>query len=299
MEKIAFIGLGNMGGPMALRLVNAGYAVRAFDINPEVLANCAKAGADPASSAIDAAGDAKIVITMLPEDRHVKDLYLGQGGLIDAVKPNTVLIDCSTISPHTSRQVAEYAETKGLAMLDAPVSGGTVGAANGTLAFMVGGDVETFKRCRPIFDVMGKSIFHVGPKGAGQSVKICNNMLAAILMAGTAEALAFGVKSGIDPAVLSSVISQSSGQNFMISKWNPWPDVDPASPASNGYSGGFQTRLMLKDLNLATASAAEFQASIPVASVTKSLLAMHMQQTPEDAGKDFSSMIKLFNPKSN
>jgi 3-hydroxyisobutyrate dehydrogenase len=296
MQTIAFIGLGNMGGPMALNLVKAGYAVRAYDVNSEALYRVVDAGARKAESALDAVSGAEIVISMLPEDRHVKDLYLGESALIDAVGPKTILIDCSTISPHTSRHVAEYAAQKGLVMLDAPVSGGTVAAESGTLAFMIGGDEDTFNHCKPVFDVMGKSIFHVGTNGAGQSVKICNNMLAAVLMAGTAEALAFGVKSGIDPAILSDVIAQSSGQNFMISKWNPWPGVDPAVPSSNGFKGGFQLRLMLKDLNLATASAAEFQASIPVASVTKSLLALHMQQTPDDAVMDFSSVIKLFTP---
>lgn len=294
MQKVAFIGLGNMGGPMARRLLKAGYVVRAFDMNPEALVRLVEAGAEEATSAVDAVTGAEVVISMLPEDRHVKDLYMGESALIDAVSPNTILIDCSTISPHTSRHVAEYASEKGLSMLDAPVSGGTAGAENGTLAFMVGGDQTAFNQCKLLFDAMGKSIFHVGANGAGQSVKICNNMLAAVLMAGTAEALAFGMKSGIDPAVLSDVITKSSGQNFMVSKWNPWPGVDPAVPSSNGFKGGFQLRLMLKDLNLATASAAEYQASVPVASVTKSLLALHMQQTPGDAVMDFSSVIKLF-----
>lgn len=295
MQKIAFIGLGNMGGPMAHRLLKAGYTVRAFDMNPEALARLVAAGAEEATSAADAVKGAEVVISMLPEDRHVKGLYMEDSALLEAVSPNTILIDCSTISPHTSRQVADFASSKGLAMLDAPVSGGTAGAENGTLAFMIGGDAGTFDQCRALFEVMGKSIFHVGESGAGQSVKICNNMLAAVLMAGTAEALAFGVKSGIDPVVLSDVITKSSGQNFMVSKWNPWPGVDPATPSSNGFNGGFQLRLMLKDLNLATASAAEFQSSVPVASVTKSLLALHMQQTPDDAAMDFSSVIKLFN----
>lgn len=294
MQTIAFIGLGNMGGPMALRLVKAGHVVQAFDMNPEALSRLVEAGAKKATSAVDAVYGAEIVISMLPEDRHVKDLYLGETALIDAVSPNTILIDCSTISPHTSRHVAECADQKGLVMLDAPVSGGAAGAEAGTLAFMVGGAEDAFNRCKPLLEEMGKSIFHVGANGAGQSVKICNNMLAAVLMAGTAEALAFGVKSGIDPAVLTDVMTQSSGQNFILSKWNPWPGVDPASPASNDFNGGFQLRLMLKDLNLATASAAEFQASIPVGSVAKSLLAMHIQQSPDDAVSDFSSIIKLF-----
>lgn len=297
MQRIAFIGLGNMGRPMALRLVKAGYVVRAFDLNPEAIGHLVEAGGIGAESAMDAVVDAEVVISMLPEDRHVNDLYLDKTALMDAVNPNTILIDCSTISPKTSRNLAQIASSKGLDMIDAPVSGGTSGAEQGTLAFMVGGGKDIFDRCRPLLSEMGKSITHVGGHGSGQSVKICNNMLAAVLMVGTAEALSFGVKSGLDPAVLSDVISQSSGQNFMISNWNPWPKLDPLVPSSNGFDGGFQLQLMLKDLNLATASAAESQASVPVASVTKSLLALHMQQTPDDAQKDFSSIIKLFNAK--
>lgn len=295
MEKIAFIGLGNMGGPMSLCLVKAGYSVRAFDMNPEALARCEEGGVKPAKSAADALLEADVVITMLPEDRHVEDLYLGQGALIDCATPGTILIDCSTISPHTARRVAERAKDKGLKMLDAPVSGGTAGAEKGMLSFMVGGDLKTFMNCKPILNAMGKSLFHVGGNGAGQSVKICNNMLAASLMVATAETLAFGVKSGIDPSVLSSVINQSSGQNFMIENWNPWPGVDKNTPASKDFDGGFQLRLMLKDLNLATSSAAENQAAVPMASIAKSLLSLHMQQSPEYAGKDFSSVVNLYN----
>lgn len=298
MATIAFIGLGNMGSPMALNLLQAGYDLRVFDVVSKVQESAVDAGAKACGNAADAVAGADIVISMLPASRQVEGLYLGQDtGLLACVAADTMLIDCSTIDPPTSIKVHTAAKQKGLAMLDAPVSGGTAGAAAGTLTFMVGGDESLFARCGEVFQAMGSHCFHAGGAGAGQVAKICNNMLLAISMSGTAEALHLGVANGLDPAVLSEIISQSSGGNWPLSVYNPYPGVMPDAPAGNDYKGGFAVDLMLKDLTLAMAAGASVDSPTPMGSLARSLYMMLKQQLGT-GGKDFSSIQKLYSDKS-
>jgi 3-hydroxyisobutyrate dehydrogenase len=295
MSRIAFIGLGNMGAPMALNLVRAGHELIVFDLVPAVVRTLTDAGAKAAASAAQAVPGADFVITMLPASKHVEGLYLGDGGLLASIDKQSLVIDCSTIAPDSARKVAEAARAQGLAMIDAPVSGGTGGAAAGTLTFIMGGEASALDRARPVLEKMGKNIFHAGPSGAGQVAKICNNMLLGILMAGTAEALALGVASGLDPQVLSDIIAKSSGRNWATELYNPWPGVMPNAPASKGYAGGFGTDLMLKDLGLAAETAMSARSSTPLGELARNLFALHSQS---GHGKlDFSSILKLYTQK--
>lgn len=292
MKQIAFIGLGNMGAPMALNLLKAGHALKVFDLSEKALKQAAEAGASVASSARDAVTGADCVITMLPASAHVEKLYLGDD-LLAGVRADALVIDCSTIAPESARRVAAAAQARGIAMIDAPVSGGTGGAAAGTLTFIVGGSAESLERARPLLEKMGKNIFHAGDAGAGQVAKICNNMLLGVLMAGTAEALALGVANGLDVKVLSDIISKSSGRNWATELYNPWPGVMPNVPASKGYEGGFGVDLMLKDLGLAAEAALAVRAATPLGELARNLYAMHSAQG--NGGLDFSSILGLVN----
>ena len=231
MSQIAFIGLGNMGGPMAQNLLKAGHSVTVFDLSPAAIQTLADAGASVAASAKDAVSNAEIVISMLPASRHVEALYLGEAGLLPHIKQGTLVIDCSTIAAQTAINVSKAANALGLTMLDAPVSGGTGGAIAGTLTFIVGGDDDALERARPILSAMGKNIFHAGGHGAGQTAKICNNMLLGIQMIGTAEALALGVANGLDPHVLSDIMVKSSGRNWSLELYKTYPGVMENVPA--------------------------------------------------------------------
>lgn len=295
MSKIAFIGLGHMGSPMALNLVRAGHDLVVFDLALASVKTLVNAGARAAESASQAVRGVDIVITMLPASKHVEGLYLGDG-LIDEIDPSALMIDCSTIAPETARRVAASAYARGVRMIDAPVSGGTAGAAAGTLTFIVGGEAATLERARPILEKMGKNIFHAGAAGAGQVAKICNNMLLGILMIGTSEALALGVANGLNPKVLSDIIANSSGRNWATEVYNPWPGVMPAAPASNGYGGGFGVDLMLKDLGLAAEAALWTQASIPLGELARNLYAVH--STAGNGKLDFSSILNLLKQPS-
>jgi 3-hydroxyisobutyrate dehydrogenase len=292
--KIAFIGLGNMGGPMALNLHKAGHDVGAFDLSKPA---CDKLAADGVRIAADAGAcvqGAEVVISMLPASQHVETLYLGsdrQTGLLPLLAEGTLVIDCSTIAAATSRKVADAAKARGMDFIDAPVSGGTGGAIAGTLTFMVGGDTPALERARPVLEKMGANIFHAGAVGAGQTAKICNNMLLGILMAGTSEAIALGVANGLDPKVLSEIMRRSSGGNWALEKYNPMPGVMETAPASKGYAGGFGTDLMLKDLGLAQENAAAVKASTPLGGLARSLYAAH--SLAGHGALDFSSIIKL------
>lgn len=290
MKQIAFIGLGNMGAPMALNLLKAGHALKVFDLSEKALKQAVEAGASVASSARDAVTGADCVITMLPASAHVEKLYLGDD-LLAGVRADALVIDCSTIAPESARRVAAAAQARGIAMIDAPVSGGTGGAAAGTLTFIVGGAAESLERARPVLEKMGKNIFHAGDAGAGQVAKICNNMLLGVLMAGTAEALALGVANGLDVKVLSDIISKSSGRNWATELYNPWPGVMPNVPASKGYEGGFGVDLMLKDLGLAAEAALAVRAATPLGELARNLYAMHSAQG--NGGLDFSSILGL------
>jgi 3-hydroxyisobutyrate dehydrogenase len=287
----AFIGLGNMGAPMALNLCKSGYALRVFDLVPAAVKTLSEAGATPAANAAEAAATADVIITMLPASAHVRDLYLGEGGLLAAAKPGALLIDSSTIAPAVAREVAAAAEKSGFQMIDAPVSGGTAGAAAGTLTFIVGGETAALERARPLLEKMGKNIFHAGASGAGQIAKICNNMLLGIQMIGTAEAINLGVASGLDAKVLSDIMAKSSGRNWTLEVYNPWPGVMDTVPASRGYSGGFGSDLMLKDLGLALETALSSRSAIPLGSLARQLYQLH---SASGRGKlDFSSIAEL------
>lgn len=289
---IAFLGLGNMGGPMAVNLAKAGYAVNAFDLSAEA---CAKAAEQPgvriAASAAAAIDGAEVVISMLPASRHVEALYLGDEGLLAAMPKGTLVIDCSTIAPASAFKVSQAAAARGIVMLDAPVSGGTAGAAAGTLTFIVGGEAEVLERARPVFQAMGKNIFHMGANSAGQVAKLCNNMALGVIMAVTGEALALGVAHGLDAKVLSQMMAVSTGRSWATEVCNPWPDVLPNAPASRGYTGGFGNDLMLKDLGLAVEAAMGVGATIPLGELARNLYALNKQAGR--GGLDFSSVVKL------
>ena len=292
--KIAFIGLGNMGGPMALNLHKAGHTLSAFDLSAEACKKFGAEGLPIAKSAAETVAGAEVVISMLPASAHVEGLFLGgagKPGLLDSIQAGTLVIDSSTIAAATSRKVAEAAAAKGIAMIDAPVSGGTGGAIAGTLTFMVGGETADLERARPVLEKMGANIFHAGAAGAGQTAKICNNMLLGILMIGTSEALALGVANGLDPKVLSEIMRRSSGGNWALEKYNPMPGVMETSPASKNYAGGFGTDLMLKDLGLAQENASAVRASTPLGGLARSLYAAH--SLAGHGALDFSSVLKL------
>lgn len=294
MTTIAFIGLGNMGGPMAQNLIKAGHSLQVFDLAPAALEAAKAAGAIVAANPAAAIVGAEVVISMLPASKHVEGVYLGEQGLLAAIKAGTLVIDCSTIAPASSRKVGEAAKARGIEFIDAPVSGGTAGAAAGTLSFMVGGSAAAFERAKPYLEKMGKNLFHCGDVGAGQVVKIANNMLLAIHMAGTAEALALGVANGLDPKVLSEVMSKSSGRNWSLEVYNPWPGVQENVPASRGYSGGFGSSLMLKDLGLAAEASIASGSPIPLGELARNLYAMH---SAENGALDFSSIVNLYRKK--
>ena len=292
MQHIAFIGLGNMGTPMAHNLLRASYQVSVYDLSAAAMDALASAGARAASSAADAVREADIVISMLPANEHVRELYLGAGGVLAAASPKALLIDCSTVAADVAKEVSTAAAARGFAMLDAPVSGGTAGAAAGTLTFIVGGDEAALERARAVLGAMGKNIFHAGGAGAGQVAKICNNMLLGVLMAGTAEALNLGVAHGLDPKVLSDIMAKSSGRNWALELYNPWPGVMEGTPASRGYSGGFGSSLMLKDLGLAQQAALSAHAATPLGGLARQLYQLHQQGG--NGQLDFSSIVNLF-----
>lgn len=292
MATITFIGLGNMGGPMASNLVKAGHDVTVFDLSEDAVATLVSEGAKTADTAHEAVKGAECVITMLPAGKHVEAVYLGEDGLLATLPEGTLVIDSSTISPETARGVAEQAEAKRIPFLDAPVSGGVGGAKAGTLTFICGGYEDTYNKAKPILEGMGKNIFLAGDHGAGQVAKICNNMLLAILMAGTSEALALGVKNGLDPEVLSEVMKQSSGGNWALNVYNPWPGVMDGVPASREYEGGFLVNLMNKDLGLAFDNAVKNQAAIPMGSLARNLFTLHAGQG--NGTLDFSSIQRFY-----
>lgn len=295
MSSIAFIGLGNMGAPMAHNLIKAGHQLTVFDLVPQAVQGLVAAGARAAADATEAVKGAEVVVTMLPASKHVEALYLADD-LLAAIDAAALVIDCSTIAPDSARKVAAAAKARGLAMIDAPVSGGTGGAEAGTLTFIVGGEADALQRAMPVLQCMGKNIFHAGAAGAGQVAKICNNMLLGILMAGTSEALALGVANGLDPKVLSDIIAKSSGRNWATELYNPWPGVMDHAPASKGYAGGFGVDLMLKDLGLAAESALSTRSSIPLGELARNLYSLH---SAAGTGKlDFSSIVKLYTDKA-
>jgi 3-hydroxyisobutyrate dehydrogenase len=291
MARIGFIGLGNMGGPMALNLLKVGHELKAYDLVPALLARIAEAGAFAAASLLDAARDVEAVITMLPAGQHVRAVYLGEGGLIADARPGTLLIDSSTIDVATAREVAAAAAAAGLPMIDAPVSGGTGGAEAGTLTFMVGGPNEAFARARPILEAMGKAIVHAGGPGNGQAAKICNNMILGASMIAVCEAFVLAEKLGLQHQKLFDISAKSSGQCWSLTTYCPVPGPVPTSPANRDYKPGFTAAMMLKDLRLAQEAGAAVGAVTPLGAE-----ATRLYQRFADggqAGVDFSGIIRM------
>ncbi|CAM3717774.1 putative 3-hydroxyisobutyrate dehydrogenase, mitochondrial [Pseudomonas reidholzensis] len=296
--NIGFIGLGNMGAPMALNLLNAGHQLTVFDLSAAALATLVDAGATPAASpAAIAKGNPDMIVTMLPAAAHVKSVYLASEGLLNHVRPGVVLLDCSTIDPLTAREVAKAAASHGNPMLDAPVSGGTGGATAGTLTFMVGGTPSDFEHARPVLEAMGKNIVHCGAVGNGQVAKIANNMLLGISMAGVSEAMALGVALGMDASVLAGVINTSSGRCWSSEVYNPFPGVVATAPAARGYSGGFGSDLMLKDLGLATEAARQIGQPVLLGGLAQQLYQSF--STQGNGAMDFSAIINTYRRKAS
>jgi 3-hydroxyisobutyrate dehydrogenase len=290
--KIAFIGLGNMGAPMARNLIKAGHDLNLFDLNQQVLADLSALGGRITESPKHAAQGAELVITMLPAAAHVRSVYLNEDGVLAGIASGVPAVDCSTIDPQTIRDIAALAARQGVTLGDAPVSGGTGGAQAGTLTFMVGASAEHFARLKPLLAQMGKNIVHCGDLGTGQIAKMCNNLLLGISMIGVAEAMALGNSLGIDTDVLAGVINSSTGRCWSSEIYNPWPGVVETAPASRGYTGGFGADLMLKDLGLATEAAKVAHQPVILGAVAQQLFqAMSLRG---DGGKDFSAIVESY-----
>jgi 3-hydroxyisobutyrate dehydrogenase len=291
MTTIGFIGLGNMGAPMAANLLKAGHVVTGYDLSSAPLEALSKAGGKIAASAADAARGASVIITMLPAGEHVRDVYLHQGGLIEVTAAERpLLIDCSTIDVDSARTVTAAAEAAGLAMLDAPVSGGTAGAHNGTLTFMVGGTEEAFARGKPVLEAMGKNIFHAGGPGAGQAVKICNNMMLAVNMVGVSEGFLLAEKLGLDWDKLHQICTTATANSWALSNYCPAPGPVPAAPSNRDYAPGFAAALMVKDVKLSQAAADATGSPTPLAA--KALSFYQQVVDGGDGGKDFSVVFR-------
>jgi len=293
MTKIAFIGLGNMGGGMAANQAKAGRTVAAFDLSPQALERAKAAGCRPTASIAEAVADATAVITMLPAGPHVRSVY---GEQILAHAPKTaLLIDCSTIDVESARAVAAQAKGQGFRFADAPVSGGTAAADAGSLAFMVGCDEADFTDVEAVIKPMSRVVMRAGDHGAGQAAKICNNMLLGISMIGTCEAIALAERLGLEPERFFDIASASSGQCWSLTSYCPWPGPVPAAPSNRGYEGGFATAMMLKDLKLAQEAAAKSGAATPMGAQAEGLYALFDRLGA--GGKDFSAILELLRGK--
>src|SRR3954470_52854 len=289
MARIAFIGLGNMGGGMAANLVKAGHEVRAFDLSEAALAKAEKSGCLPMGSAVESVRDAEAVITMLPAGKHVRDVY--ESSVLGQALTTAILIDCSTIDVATAREEIEKAEAAGYRMVDAPVSGGIAAADAGTLTFMVGGTGEAFEAARPYLEKMGKAVIHAGGAGSGQAAKICNNMLLGASMIATCETFVLAQKLGLDPQTFFDIASKASGQCWSMTTYCPVPGVGPNTPADRDYEGGFAAALMLKDLRLAREAAESVNAYTPMGGEAEEIYGRFSERG--GGSKDFSAIIKM------
>ncbi len=290
-KRVGFIGVGTMGRPMALNLLRAGHELTVYDVVPAAATALTEAGARAAGSPREAAAAAEVVISMLPASAHVVAAMFGADGAIEGLRPGVTLIDMSTIDPGTTKRVAEAVAAKGARMLDAPVSGSSTGAAAGTLTIMVGGDPETFAAQRDLLGAMGGNVIHCGPVGMGETVKLANNLIAAISMAAVAEGFALGVRAGADPRVLFDVISKSSGNCWTLQTRPPVPGLVEGSPADDDFAPGFMTDLMHKDLGLALAAGDEFKVPLALTALARQLYAMTSAQGY--GRKDFSAIAKM------
>ena len=289
MARIAFIGLGHMGGGMAPNLAKAGHEVRAFDLVPDAVQHAVDGGCTAAASAGDAVRDADVVITMLPAAKHVRAVY--HDDVAPNARPGTLLIDCSTIDVTSAREVGEGLQKLGFDFLDAPVSGGIAAAAGGSLTFMVGGSDAQFERARPFIEPMAKAVIHAGQLGAGQAAKICNNMILGATMAATCEAFVLARKLGLDLQTFFDISSKASGQSWSMTSYAPVPGVGPDTPADHDYEGGFAAALMLKDLKLAMDAAQSVGAYTPMGGEAEELYQRFVDRG--GGNKDFSGIIKM------
>jgi 3-hydroxyisobutyrate dehydrogenase len=293
MAKIGFIGLGNMGLPMAGNLLKAGHEVVGYDLSEKALAGLADAGGTAADNPAAAVEDADIVVTALPAARHVKSIYCGQGGILDKARKGTVFIDCSTIDVASAREVIAEAEERGQKMVDSPMSGGIGGATAGTLTFMVGGSDEAFDAAKPALDAMGKNIFHAGGPGAGSAAKICNNMMLAIQMISVAEGFSLAERLGLDAQKLYDISSTATARCWSLNDYCPAPGPVPTAPSNRGYQPGFSAALMLKDLRIAMEAAQVSGAATPLGAHATQIYAMMDLAGRSD--RDFSGVIEFLN----
>ncbi len=291
MSTIGFIGLGNMGGPMAINLVKAGHKVLGFDLSDAAMAVHEAEGGEKAGSVADLAAAADVIVTMLPAGKHVRQIYEGEGGILDNAKPGTLMIDSSTIDVDSARAVSAAAEARGMKMVDAPVSGGVAGAAGGTLTFMVGGSAEAFEAAKAYLDIMGKTIVHAGDAGTGQAAKICNNMILGISMIAVSEAFVLAEKLGLDKQKLFDISSTASGQCWSLTSYCPVPGPLPSSPANRDYQPGFAAAMMLKDLKLAQEAANSAGAATPLGAEAAALYSLFCNTGGE--AQDFSGIVKF------
>ncbi|MBX6328640.1 MAG: 3-hydroxyisobutyrate dehydrogenase [Pseudolabrys sp.] len=291
MARIGFVGLGNMGLPMAQNLIKAGHQVAGLDINAAAVERLKAAGGAAGESAAALASGAEIFITMLPSGKEVREIYLGASGVVENANADALLIDCSTIDVETARAVAAQAEKKGLMMLDAPVSGGVAGAQAATLTFMVGGSTQAFARAEPILKAMGKTVVHAGGSGNGQAAKICNNMILGISMIAVAEAFVLAEKLGLDHQKLFDIASKSSGQCWSLTSYCPVPGPVPTSPANRDYQPGFTAAMMLKDLMLSQNAAQAVGARTELGAAAAAIYSRYV--AGGEAGRDFSGIIRF------
>jgi 3-hydroxyisobutyrate dehydrogenase len=291
MARIGFIGLGNMGLPMAQNLLKAGHQVEGVDITPAAVEKLVAAGGASAGTAKIAAARADVVISMLPSGREVREVYLAPGGIVESANAGTLLIESSTIDVETARAVAAAAQARDLLMIDAPVSGGVAGAQAGTLTFMVGGPERAFQRARPILEKMGQSIVHAGGPGNGQAAKICNNMILGVSMIVVSEAFALAENLGLDAQKLFDVASKSSGQCWSLTSYCPVPGPVPTSPANHDYRAGFTAAMMLKDLKLAEDAARAAGATAALGAAAAAIYERYVAEG--NAGKDFSGIFRM------
>ncbi len=289
--RIGFIGLGNMGGPMAANLVKAGHEVLGFDLSEAALGALEAAGGKRAASVAELAAAADVVVSMLPAGAHVRKIYMEEGGILENAKPGTILIDSSTIDVDSARAVASAAAEKGMSMVDAPVSGGVGGATAGTLTFMVGGPDEAFAKAKPYLDIMGKNIVHAGGAGNGQAAKICNNMILGISMIAVSEAFVLAERLGLDAQKLFDISSTASGQCWSLTSYCPVPGPVPTSPANNDYKPGFAAEMMLKDLKLAQEAAGSAGAATPLGAEASVLYDVFCKNGGQ--GSDFSAIVNF------
>ncbi|MGV2290729.1 3-hydroxyisobutyrate dehydrogenase [Trinickia sp. YCB016] len=290
--KIAFIGLGNMGAPMARNLLKNGHSLNVFDLSRDAVQSLVDAGATASASPKAAASGVELVITMLPAAAHVKSVLTADDGVLAGIARGVTIVDSSTIDPASAQGFAKLAAERGNPFVDAPVSGGTGGAAAGTLTFMVGANATAYEQVKPVLAAMGKNIVHCGDTGMGQVAKICNNLLLGITMAGVAEAMSLGAALGIDPKVLAGIVNTSTGRCWSSDTYNPFPGIIETAPSSRGYTGGFGTDLMLKDLGLAGDAAKSAKQPIYLGALAQQLYQTMSQHG--DGGLDFSAVIKLY-----